>query len=295
MKSIRLFTITIMTASLMFSCSGGSSSNDAMTGQNVVNNTGGNSEGNGVSSIPEITVKNGTIVVDVTDGRITIDGDNVQLTQQSGGDWQLADGVTITVTDNNGNTITGTIGIDQATGDITFTPSDPLDVSATYTVTVTVNGVEYSATVIVSVDDTQQENSLFASVPLRSAGTFAVSDLIVNGKALFGWAFGSPAKSFSIRLANIDAGATVYLTAYGIYDIAGHQNEVYYQRWESDQTPVKDFVWSGFTITVNEQDSSIDGANGDPDYSFATTYIELRVMKDGADITATSSVQVIVQ
>jgi hypothetical protein len=256
----------------------------------------GNSEGNGVSSVPEITVKNGTIVVDVTDGR-----HYHRRRQRSAHAAEPAEAGSLPTAlpsrhrPTAATPITGTIGIDQATGDITFTPSNPLDVSATYTVTVTVNGVEYSATVIVSVDDTAQENSLFASVPLRAAGTFAISDLIVNGKALFGWAFGSPAKSFSIRLANIDAGATVYLTAYGIYDIAVHQNEVYYQRWESDQTPVKDFAWSGFTITVNEQDSSIDGANGDPDYSFATTYIELRVIKDGVDITSTSTVQVIVQ
>lgn len=280
-------------------CSGGGGGSDApVTAQDIVNTTDGNNVGSGVSSDPQITVENGTIIVNVTDGKFTINGDNVTLTELNGATWTLVDGVSITVTNNSGTVITGTVTIDPDTGDIIFTPDsgNQLNVSETYTITVTVNGTPYTATVIVAVDETNEEESMFANVPFRGAGTFAITDLIVNGNAIFGWQFGS---QFKIQLLDVDAGATVYLTAYGIYNIAGQQNKVYYQRWESDNTIVKDHVWitnsttntaSSVTYTVNANDTSLDTSEND--YSFAATYFELRVMKDGADITAASTVKI---
>ncbi len=275
-------------------CSGGGGSTVPST--EVVNDTGGSTDGSGVSSVSGITVESGNIVVVVEDGQITINGDNLQLAQQNeDGSWQLAENITISVTDNSGAVITGSIIIDEDTGVITFVPDTSLDVSETYTITVTVDGTDYQATVIVAVDDTETEESLFADVPDGVAGNYSIKDLIVNGQAIFGWVFGEDPQSFKIRLENIDEGAEVYFTAYGVYNIEGHQNEIYYQRWSSGDNegePVKDFVWSGFTISVNEEDVSLDG---EVDYSFWSTYIELKVMKDGEDITASSTVTFIVE
>ncbi|HPQ55283.1 MAG TPA: hypothetical protein PK253_18680 [Spirochaetota bacterium] len=288
-------------------CSGGGGGSDApVAAQDIVNTTGGNNTTSGVSGVPGITVENGNIVVTLTDGNIAINGENLTLAvEDSNGVWQLADGISITVVSNSGATITGAIHVDPDTGVITFRPDSSLDVNETYTITVTVNGVEYQATVVVAVDNTGEENSMFAGVTLRNAGTYAISDLLVNGKAIFGWQFGT---NFQIWLTNVEPGATVKLTAYGIYDIEGQENNVYFQRWESDNTPVEDFIWientgtsasSTFVITVNPEDSTLDVYNTSgeepvlvTDYSFATTYFQLTVTKDGDDITATSSVTV---
>ena len=303
MKKIKI-TIAATTIAMfglfgVIGCSGGGGgggSDAPVAAQDIVNPSGGNNDGSGVSSNDNITVANGNIIVNVVDGKITINGDNVTLTEQNGTTWTLVDGITITVTNNSGGTVAGTVYVDPDTGVITFRPDSPLDVSETYTITVTVNGNEYTATVIVAVDETDEEESMFAGVPFRNAGTYAITDLIVNGKAIFGWQFGN---QFTIQLTNVEAGATVYLTAYGIYDIAGQETAVYYQRWESDNSIVKDHVWItnstantaySTTYTVNANDSSLD--TDENDYSFAATYFELRVMKDDKDITATSTVKI---
>ena len=302
MKKIKI-TIAATTIAMfglfgVIGCSGGGGgggSDAPVAAQDIVNPSGGNNDGSGVSSNDNITVANGNIIVNVVDGKITINGDNVTLTEQNGTTWTLVDGITITVTNNSGGTVAGTVYVDPDTGVITFRPDSPLDVSETYTITVTVNGNEYTATVIVAVDETDEEESMFAGVPYRNAGTYAITDLIVNGKAIFGWQFGN---SFTISFSNAEEGATVYLTAYGIYDIEGQENEVYYQRWGDSNSdlgieknyPVKDFIWGGFGISVNQEDSTLD--DNMHDYSFAATYFELRVMKDGEDITSTSGIKV---
>ena len=81
----------------------------------------------------------------------------------------------------------------------------------------------------------------------------------------------------------------VYLTAYGTYNIPGHESEVYYQKWGSgpnEGKPVKDALWDGGTLTVDEADYTLD--SGDNDYSFWSTYLEIVIIKDGEDITASS-------
>ncbi len=299
---IKLSTSLIFLASLVLfavtGCSGGGSSEAgaAVPATQVVNTTGGSTEGTGVSSTEDIEVQNGNIVVNVENGHITLNGDNVQLAeQQADGSWILADGITITVADNSGANVSGTINVDPSTGLITFVPDASLTVSETYTITVTVNGVVYEATVILAVDNTESDESLFASVPIGTPGSYTMQDLNVNGKILFGWIFGAEKKRFSIKLTDLEAGAIVSLTAYGTYNIEGHQNDVFFQRWGGgslDGTPVQDYLWTGFKITINEEDVSLDG---ETDYSFWGTYLELKVMKDGVDITATSGVKLVVE
>ena len=110
-------------------------------------------------------------------------------------------------------------------------------------------------------------------------------------------------------MINIETGAKVLLTAYGVYNIAGHLDEVYYQRWATHQNwwikpgdPVKDYQWKGAnhltytgTIWVDERDSTLDGPHGEPDYSFWSTYFEIKIIKHGEDITATSAAQLVIE
>jgi len=268
--------------------------------------TSDDSNTSGVTSSSDITVENGNIVVNTEDGEsITINGSNLDLVEQGDdGNWVLIDGVTITLTDNDGSTVEGTVSVDASTGVITFTPSTDLDSDETYTVSVTVDGTQYDATVIIAVDDTESEESQFAGATYITAedissGTFtsetySISDIMVKGRALWGWEFGDDPTAFQIKLSGISEGETVYLTAYGTYNIEGHENEIYYQMWASGSNegePVKDYVWGGSAITVNEEDSSLDG---ETDYSFWATYIELKVMKDGEDVTTESDIKLIV-
>ena len=288
---LKIMVVLVLVMSLAtFGCKKDGGGTTLPTNQSVTSDSDSTStapEDSGVSNVEGIIVQNGNILVDLSNGQITINGQNLTLTEQVDGTWSLIAGVQITVTDNNGNTISGSIYVDPQTGNLFFIPDSPLDSGVTYTVTVTVNGTTYNATVIVSVDNLCQSNSLFASVELRSTGTYNVKDLIVSEKAIFGWEFGN---TFTITLSNVEAGAQVTLTAYGVYDIEGHNCEVYFQRWSGTGAPVQDYVWNnGGAITVDNSDSSIDGEGGTPDYSFKKTYFKLKVMKDGQDITATTN------
>ncbi len=302
MKTFRLLFLTAISLQMIatIACSGGGSSSGSTTydgtvsSTTVTNDSGGSTDGSGVSSNSSISVVNGNISISTNDGNITINGSELNLTTQNEeGTWSLANNVEITLTDNSGNEISGTIVVNSSTGVITFIPDTSLDVNETYTISIEVDGTQYEATVIVAVDDTNTEESLFAGVDYLSAGTYSIQDLIVDGRAIFGWEFGENPTSFTISLKNIDAGATVYLTAYGTYNIDGHETETYYQKWESTGEPVKDYVWNGSTISINEEDSSLDG---ETDYSFWSTYIELKVISsEGVDITADSQVQLVVK
>lgn len=290
--------ILIFTASsvlFLSGCSGGGGGSSSVPGSDVVNETGGTTEGSGVSSNDQIEVENGNIVVNVVDGVLAIDGVDLRLVvEDSNGTWVLADGVAVTVNNNSGEAVPGQVVVDPETGVITFVPDEPLDVSETYTIIVTVGDQIHEATIIVAVDDTGTgDESMFASVPLYSTGShsFSMDELIVNGKAILGWEFGESPENFTVKLENIEDGAEVFLTAYGTYNIPGHESEVYYQKWGSgsgsnEGKPVKDALWNGGTLTVDEADYTLD--SGDNDYSFWSTYLEIVIIKDGEDITASS-------
>ncbi len=295
MKKSMLKIIVVVFVAVSFfvtACSSDGGGGSVPTAPEVVNQTGGNDTGSGVSSNPDITVDEGRIVLATTDGKISLDNVKVQLAVlDENNEWKLVDGLEITVKDESGDTIPGSIFIDQKTGKVYFVPSVGFDTGKAYTIIVKINQKTYSATVILAVDNTCKKNSMFASVPLRQKSTYVVSDLISNGKAIFGWEFGG---SFRIRMKNLESGAKVMLTAFGVYNIQGHECEVYYQRWKKTQKPVEDYSWTGFTILVDNTDSSIDGPNGKPDYSFKKTYFVLKVMLNGQDITQTTKASLVV-
>jgi hypothetical protein len=259
---------------------------------------------NGVTDEIDVTVEAGVILITVNEnGAIEIDGDNIDLVEFSG-IWTLIDGISIFLEDNEGNLVGGTISVNPDTGLITFTPSTPLDPGAIYTLNVNVLGTCYTATVLIAVDVMEEDSgeSVFADVELRDLGTYAVQDLIVGGKAILGWEFGANPFRIRIHMINIEPGAKVLLTAYGVYNIEGHLDEVYYQRWVYSGNPVEDYQWKDDnyktytgTIWVDEQDSTLDGPGGEPDYSFWSSYFEIKIIKEGADITAASAAQLIIE
>lgn len=257
----------------------------------IVNDTGGNTGGDsgeveGISDNENITVVNGKILVNVENGALAISGENVILTVLDDGIWVLAPGVTISLKDQTGTTVTGAVIVDPVTGNLSFIPDEPLDVNNLYTITVTVGDAVYTATVIIAVDDTDLPESMFADVSVYSeSGIYPVVDALVNGSSIFGWEF--PPR-FKIRLIDVEAGAKVYLNFYGVYDVPAYSDLVFYQRWHDSGEPVKDYDWSwcGW-IWVDEIDASIDG---EIDYSFRRTYAEIRIIDgSGNDITATSA------
>lgn len=257
----------------------------------IVNDTGGNTGGDsgeveGISDNENITVVNGKILVNVENGALAISGENVILTVLDNGIWVLAPGVTISLEDQNGSTVTGTVIVDPVTGNLSFIPDEPLDVNNLYTITVTVGDSVYTATVIIAVDNTDLPDSMFADVSVYSeSGVYPVIDALVNGKSIFGWEF--PPR-FKIQLIDVETGSKVYLNFYGVYDVPAYSDLVFYQRWHDSGEPVKDYDWSwcGW-IWVDEIDASIDG---EIDYSFRRTYAEIRIIDgSGNDITATSA------
>lgn len=244
---------------------------------------GGNSTGSGVSTTDDssVSAENGSVVIDVDDnGTVNIGGGEADLSD--------AQSVEIVVTDSEGNTIYGETSVDED-GNYTFTPdtTTSLEGGESYTVTVVADGVSYEETVIISVDDTAEENSKFASAGGFATGSFDLSDLLTDdGEVIFGWDF-DDADDFNFSISDVPAGATVLITGYGIYDIEGHEDEVYYQRWTSGEA-VKDYDITGYgAITVDPTDSSIMKEDGTY-YDFTTTYFEIVILdSEGNDITAT--------
>lgn len=255
--------------------------------------SGGNSTGGGIGSSEgtAVLVENGTVIVTVDEnGQILIQGNGIDVNDQSE--------VNIVVTDSDGNVLDGTV-VKDSEGNYVFypDPTTPLVSGESYDVTVVIDGTEYSAeTIMVSVDDTSVENSKFASAGGFSAGTFSMNDLLNDlGQAVFGWDF-DDAYSFKFTMQNVPSGAAVYITAYGVYDIEGHENEVYYQRWSSTNEPVKDFNITGYTtITINPEDTAIELSDGSY-CDFAKTYVEILIVdSEGNDITASCGAGLLIQ
>lgn len=249
--------------------------NSQVDSGNNNNNDNGNNDTpnvNGVASLDGVSIIDGKIVIKFQ-GEVK--------------------NVSVTVVDNSGKNITGSYSVDGLVA--IFTPTNPLSAGLLYTVTIKVNDQIFVATVMIAVDNVCQSNSIFKNVPMGKVGGIDVKYLIVNGKVIFGWKFGTPIK---IKLVQVEKGATVKLTAYGTYDIPGQECQVYFQRWVNTGKPVENYVWQtnsgGVTgiIGVNAEDSSLDG---DADYSFEKTYIELKIFdKTGKDISLTSKANLVV-
>lgn len=247
---------------------------------NTSNDTGGNGDGDGITTVSEITVENGELVIS--------------------GEYLNIDDVTVTLVDSDGNTVEGTLVQDPVTGEITFEPSEPLEVSETYTLTVEENGeVLHEGLVVISVDNTSQLNSLFSQVDDKSDDiaangrtTYTFSELAQGSRVIVGWDFENVG-SFNFKISNLPAGWTVKLTAYGIYDIEGYRDQVFYQKWKSSGEPVKDFTLpQNYTIMVDATDSLLDsGPWGD--VSFCETFMELKVYdQNGAEMTEFSDAEI---
>ncbi len=294
--------ILLTTAVLFFAFLGGCS--DPVGGSagssEIINETGGNGLGDGISNTDSIKVENGNIIVNVdASGNLQINGENVQLTVFENNAWVLKSGVVVSLKDNHGNEITGSLSVDAANGHITFLPDNPLNVELVYTITLSVNGHEYTATVMLTEDNLGENESIFAGVTMCGKGTYPVLDNLHEGRALFGWLFGENPFKIYIKVVDVEAGANVLLTAHGVYNVEGHLNEVYYQRWLSSGDPVKEYNWrvrnaSTFTVGVDEQDSALDTAEND--YSFWSTYFEIKIVdSEGNDITSESNAKLVIR
>jgi|GEM_PF-2346752 len=253
---------------------------------------GGNGTGGGIGTTEgtAVQVEDGVIIVNVDENdNFVIQGENIEIPEGAV--------VDITVTDSDGNELEGDV-MQDADGNYVFVPdpANPLVSGGEYEVTVTVNGTEYTETVIISLDNVNGLNSKFSSAKGYAAGTFGMSSLLNDdGEAIFGWDF-ETAYSFNFTMQNMPSGASAYITAYGVYEIEGHEGEVYYQRWSATGLPVKDCrIAANSTFTMNPEDAAIQKSDGSY-YEFSKTYVEI-VIKDAAgnDITATSGATLLIQ
>ena len=306
-KYLLIIFLSVVVMFLAAGCGGNSADKiaDAVDGPGIINDTGGNGDGDGmvvhdgVIEDDKIILSEGTINILIDDnGEAELDNTTLNLMDQDdNGDWFLADDVSILLTDDQGKTINLTPERTVITGDdgteeyyLTLTPDvlDALDADRTYELNLTVGEDDYIATIHLSVDDMDDVGSLFREVQhLGETGTFSPADLMSNGYMVYGWEFMENAKTFKISYKNAPAGSTVLLTAYGIYDIEGHTHEVYYQRWKNSGDPVRDYEWNGGTLSVDASDITLDYE--DIDYSFWRTYLKVIIRDDsGQDITSQS-------
>lgn len=245
----------------------------------------------GTSTSPNVFVENGVIVGNLDGGSlVTGSGQTIQVISNG----QLLGNLVVTVATEGGQVISGTITI--VGDDFVFIPSTPFQSSEMYTVTITIgNGTPVAINIFLAVDNTCNAQSLFAQVPVLSSGnnTMNIKDKIVtdnNGakKSLIGWDFAGG--NFKFSLSNKTSGRKYVMTAYGVYNIAGHNCEVYFQRWSGSGEPVENFnITSYGTISVDATDSSIPNPSGGY-YSFAKTYVQMKVLdSNGNDVTETDN------
>jgi peroxiredoxin len=257
------------------------------------NGSGGNSTGGGISSHPDssLIVENGTISLEKDEfENITVAGTFINVSDSD---------VEIVLTDGNGNEITGSVV--ERDNKLIFVPDSetPILAGEHYDVTVIVDGNELEETekIVISVDDMSAADSKFKTAQGFDTGSFAITDLLNdNGEAVFGWDF-NDGEQFYFKVTNAPDGVKLILSAYGIYDIDGHKNEVYYQYFISNgepDKPVKNLdIPFNYTLRVNPKDYVIQKEDGGFE-DFATTYIEFTIVdSEGYDIT--ESVDAIVE
>lgn len=157
-----LFLPMLLSFALIVACGGGgadgegatsgSGGSSAVSGEDPKTQTQDVNGDVGSSTSDQITIvgtgENRVVLVNVDDnGKIVITGENLTLVELNDGNWQLVEGIEVSLKDAAGNIIPGTVYVNPATGDITFTPSVPLEIGETYTLVVTVNGETHTATV----------------------------------------------------------------------------------------------------------------------------------------------------
>lgn len=261
------------------------------------------SSGNGLS-------ENGGIVV--TDSSVTVP--STITDPATGNDITVTDPSQVTITDGNGDTVPTEVTVGDGT--VTVSPEEPLNPENVYDINIDDGTNEYSESVYLPYDNICDAGSPYANAKYfpvaeynnggRAGNPIEVpfSDYLVNTEdgayVIGGWDFDNDNFRLMIKKQTPQA-QYVLVVANGIYDLPGHECELYYQRYT--RPPYSPAIDLEFTNRGNQsrwwlftdQDVSIKNSATGEYHSFAKTFVVIKVYdKDGNDITATDDAEIVI-
>ena len=255
-----------------------------------------NTSGFGITSNLNVTVKNNIILIKPVNGILDFGQGNIEILKFANGSWNFKDNIQLKLINNGNEALTGRIDIDQVNGIVSFAPDKKLVPNDRYDLFIADKIKNFEVIILIAVDYLKDNNSFFNSICNKDAGVYNVKDLINNNRAVYCWSFiNNPYKIMS-SFTNVEKDAEVYLTLYASYNNS-HNNEIYYQRWINTGNIIENYLLKSKSdkndsvgkIIFDDEDSSVDGFSGYPDYSFANIYLEIKIFQNGKDITSLSN------
>jgi len=251
----------------------------------------------GISTTPSVLVRDGIVRIRLVEGRLTTSsGEEVLIVKnnQIVGTLNLKNAATQIP-------ISGTTIVTNDT--ILFTPDEPLHPEIVYSLVFIENETktEIKEKVFISAANYCNPLSYFSKVPLQkiptSSNQFArleiqkniYTDAVLGDVAIIGWDhISSNNFYFKINDRTLDAKYKV-ITAYGSYNIPGHECELYYQRDINSPFPTwVDNNYGSKSTKVTWEDTAIHNPISKEYYRFAKSYIVLKVF-NSSNVDVTSS------
>ncbi|MBK7053594.1 MAG: hypothetical protein IPQ05_15075 [Leptospiraceae bacterium] len=254
----------------------------------------------GISTNSNILVKEGFIEIQLNSGSLDIGFERkLQMLKdnQLNANLSLSDAVTNTKME-------GSVEITKE-ANIRFIPETKLSFNNVYTISFQEEqtSLEYSEKIFISVANYCNPSDSFSKVPIQSNSQYngqtvnlTIKDNIFQdqgyGKvAIVGWDHKS-LQSFHFKIKNQTDGAKYKIVAvFGSYNIPSHECELYLQRDKTSPYPTwVDSNYSSKTTTVTEEDAIIRDPFTKDFYSFAKTFILVKVSDStNTDITSTDN------
>ena len=254
------------------------------------------SEFNGISTNPDIIIQNGILSVNLKSGMLTTSSSQTAqlvVNNQINGTLSLKDII-------SGGSINGVTVVTM--DKITFTPDKPLHSNMVYQFVFLENStnIQHKENIFISVANLCNPESYFSKVPVQKSvpGSNEVRNIEIQNAiskdsssepiAIIAWDH-STSKSFYFKILNRSTGAKYKIvSSLGVYNIPGHECELYHQRDSNSPFPTwTDYNYGSKVTKVTSEDTMIHHPITKEFYSFSKTYLLIKVFnQSNVDITS---------
>ncbi|HMV44997.1 MAG TPA: hypothetical protein PK079_02545 [Leptospiraceae bacterium] len=260
---------------------------------------GGSPYFSGIATHPLIEVKEGRIKIILENGYLTLGSkEKVQLV---GNENTIQAAVSLVEANNYNSQIEGYIE-DVNKNEIIFVPSVSLKHTSVYKMNIRdeKNKKEYSEIIYIAAANYCDSNSYFSKIPLQQLpkGSEKKIDLSIKENSFkdkeqgqisaLAWDH-KTSNNFYFSITNQTQGAKYKILAvYGVYNIPGHECELYLQRETSDlYLTWTDSNYASKVTKITHEDTAIRNYSTQNFYGFSKTYILVKVVSsDNLNITA---------